>query len=213
MENLLKEQVKNLIGEIVRFLYLSRKKEEVERISFMLRSFCQGKAIYTPQKPNIPPKEKSLLKALNLICDESILPIKNSISNVINQLKWSVDNGLFYEQNSQIGDDYLSGNMHAELIGPKNGIFKYGDLRLGLFLLEPNIFYKDHKHEAPELYLNLSNGTSWRFEKKEWEKKKAGSIIYNQPFTTHAMYVGNEPFFSVWCWPKNSSKKCVLVDE
>ena len=45
------------------------------------------------------------------------------------------------------------------------GNFEYvsEELRLGLFLLEPNIFYKDHKHEAPELYINLTNGTEWRF--------------------------------------------------
>ena len=58
--------------------------------------------------------------------------------------------------------NYLNGNMHAELIGPNDGFFKSDELKLGIFLLEQNIFYKDHKHAAPEIYLNLTNGIKWR---------------------------------------------------
>ena len=101
--------------------------------------------------------------------------------------------------------------MNTELIGPVNGHFKSKELKLGLFLLEPKIFYKDHKHEAPELYINLTSGTKWRFNNSDWKSKSAGSIIYNEPYKVHAMKVGKEPFLSVWCWPKNSSKKCMLV--
>ena len=101
--------------------------------------------------------------------------------------------------------------MNTELIGPVNGHFKSKELKLGLFLLEPKIFYKDHKHEAPELYINLTSGTKWRFNDSDWKSKSAGSIIYNEPYKVHAMKVGKKPFLSVWCWPKNSSKKCTLV--
>jgi hypothetical protein len=101
--------------------------------------------------------------------------------------------------------------MHTELIGPKNGSFKSNELRLGLFLLEPNIFYKDHKHEAPELYLNLTNGTQWRFEEISWQEKKSGSIVYNEPFRVHAIQTKQNPFLSVWCWSTNLTAKCVVV--
>ena len=126
-------------------------------------------------------------------------------------MKWNIDNGSFYEKNSGIGKHYLKGNMNSELIGPINGSFKSNEFRLGLFLLEPNIFYKDHKHEAPELYLNLTNGTHWRFRNRTWQEKSAGSIIYNKSNMVHAMRVNEVPFLSIWCWPYNSSKKCVLV--
>ena len=101
--------------------------------------------------------------------------------------------------------------MNSELIGPRFGHFKSEELRLGLFLLEPNIFYKDHKHEAPELYINLTNGTEWRFGNSGWEFQEPGSIIYNEPFKEHAMRVNENPFLSIWCWPKNSSSECILV--
>ena len=101
--------------------------------------------------------------------------------------------------------------MNTELIGPRFGHFKSEELRLGLFLLEPNIFYKDHKHEAPELYINLTNGTEWRFGNSGWQFQEPGSIIYNEPFREHAMRVNENPFLSIWCWPKNSSSECILV--
>ena len=129
----------------------------------------------------------------------------------LNDLNWRIDNGLFYNKNSKIGYDYLNGNMHTEIIGPINGFFKFNDFRLGLFLLEPNILYKDHRHEAPELYINLTENTSWRFNFKEWIKMDSGSIIYNEPFKIHGMKVNEIPFLSVWCWPYNSSKKCEIV--
>ena len=79
------------------------------------------------------------------------------------------------------------------------------------FFLEKNILYKDHKHAAPELYLNLTGGTKWRFDNIDWEEKPSGSIVYNQPFKTHGMKVGRVPFLSIWCWPCNSNEKCILV--
>ena len=203
--------VKNLLWEIVKFLQINIKGQEESEILAMLSLAVSESAQYSHQIPNTPPKEESLLTALNLINNDKLLPIKNSLFSAINQLKWHIDDGLFYETNSEIGKGYLNGNMHTELIGPKNGVFKHDDLRLGLFLLEPKIFYKDHKHEAPELYINLSNGTSWRFETMKWVNKKAGSIIYNKPFRVHAMKVSSQPFLAVWCWPNNSLKKCIVV--
>ncbi len=212
MKNLQKNLVKNLLWEIVKFLQINIEGREEREILAMLSLAVSESSQYSHQIPNTPPKEESLLTALNLINNDKLLPIKNSLFSAINQLKWNIDDGLFYETNSEIGKGYLNGNMHTELIGPKNGVFKQGDLRLGLFLLEPKIFYKDHKHEAPELYLNLSNGTSWRFETKQWVNRKAGSIIYNKPFRVHAMKVSSQPFLAVWCWPHNSLKKCILVN-
>ena len=211
MKNLQKSLVKNLLWEIVKFLEVNIEGRPEREILAMLSLVVSGNCQYSYQIPNKPPKEESLLTALNQINNDKLIPIKNSLLSAINQLKWNIDDGLFYETSSEIGRSYLNGNMHTELIGPKNGVFKHDDLRLGFFLLEPKIFYKDHKHEAPELYLSLSNGTSWRFETMKWVNKKAGSIIYNKPFRVHAMKVSSQPFLAVWCWPHNSLKKCIVV--
>ena len=66
-------------------------------------------------------------------------------------------------------------------------------------------------HAAPELYLNLTDGTKWRFGKKKWLDMQSGSIIYNEPYNPHGMKVGGIPFISIWCWPFNVDQKCEVV--
>ena len=211
LQSIQEKSARNILDEIINCLERSVKTKDEVKIVAMPSSISKKKNNYTPQKPNVPQKEQSLIKALNLISDKSLIELKNSLFQAINHLRWSIDDGLFYEKSSELGTEFLNGNMHTEIIGPENGIFKHSDLRLGLFLLEANIFYKDHMHEAPEIYFNLSNSTSWRFGIKNWIQKEAGSIVHNKPFEHHAMYVGDSPFLSVWCWPYSSSKKCVLV--
>ena len=137
--------------------------------------------------------------------------ISQLVNRALPKLKWNIDNGTFYDRDSKIGKDYLEGNMNSELIGPEHGIFKSDQCRLGLFLLEPNIFYKDHKHETPELYLNLTNGTQWRFEDLDWQEKAAGSVVFNESYKVHGINVKSNPFLSIWYWPVNSEEKCILV--
>ena len=205
------ELVRDLIIEIINFLDRNMDSDLQRKILAILKEIPLEKKNYNFQTPNKPPKEKSFQKALASIKSKSLLPLKTSLYLALKEMKWNIDNGSFYEKNSFIGNRYLNGNMNSELIGPIHGNFKSGDSRLGLFLLEPNIFYKDHKHEAPELYLNLTNGTHWRFGDIIWEEKNSGSIVYNKPNMVHAMKVNKNPFLSIWCWPYNSSKKCVLV--
>jgi len=203
--------VTDLIIEIINFLDKNINNDPQRNILTILKDISLEKKGYNFQTPNTPPKEKSFQKALTSIKSKSLLPLKKSLYLALNEIKWNIDNGSFYEKNSGIGKRYLNGNMNSELIGPINGNFKSGDFRLGLFLLEPNIFYKDHKHEAPELYLNLTKGTHWRFDNMIWEEKNSGSIVYNEPNMVHAMKINENPFLSIWCWPYNSSKKCILV--
>ena len=205
------KQTKALIIEIINFLDKNLKNKDQLEILNTLKNISLEKENYNYQNPNTPPKENSLQKALKSIKSEPLIPLRKSIFLALNEMNWNIDNGSYYEKNSGIGKHYLNGNMNSELIGPIHGSFISNEFRLGLFLLEPKIFYKDHKHEAPELYLNLTNGTHWRFKNRIWQEKSAGSIIYNEPNMVHAMRVNEVPFLSIWCWPYNSSKKCVLV--
>lgn len=205
------EKSKNLVLEIVDFLEKNVSSASERAIVKQLKSISLVSKV-SLKKNNIVPKEEALEKALSTISKNSLLSIKQSIYMASNEMYWRTDSGLFYEAGSGISEQYLNGNMHTELIGPINGSFKSKELRLGLFLLEPQIFYTDHKHEAPELYLNLTNDTDWRFERGKWQRKNCGSIVYNPPFKVHAMKTNSLPFLSVWCWPTNSKKKCVVVN-
>jgi len=202
---------KNLIVEIIKYLEKNTAHLAETKILELIKTTDLDKQNCNHWKPSPPLKHQSIQKALSLITTEDLQPIKKCISLCLSHLMWGSDDGEFYEKNSGISSDYMNGNMNAELIGPSRGVFKNNQLRLGLFLLDPNIFYEDHKHAAPELYLNLSEGTKWRFNSGNWMKKKSGSIIYNKPFRSHAMIVGAAPFLSVWCWPYNSDRKCILL--
>ena len=205
------ETIKNLICEIIKYLESNQLNKGDKEISKYLKNIPLESKNFNELDSNNPPKKNALLKALDTINNPSLFSIKETINLSLESLRWNIDNGLYYDKDCDIGNDYLCGNMNTELIGPVNGHFKSKELKLGLFLLEPKIFYKDHKHEAPELYISLTSGTKWRFNNSEWKSKSAGSIIYNEPYKVHAMKVGKKPFLSVWCWPKNSSKKCTLV--
>ena len=205
------ETIKNLIFEIIKYLEKNQLNKGDKEISKYLKNIPLESKNFNELDSNNPPKKIALLKALDTINNPSLFSIKETINLSLESLRWNIDNGLYYDKDCDIGNDYLCGNMNTELIGPVNGHFKSKELKLGLFLLEPKIFYKDHKHEAPELYINLTSGTKWRFNDSDWKSKPAGSIIYNEPYRVHAMKVGKEPFLSVWCWPENSSKKCILV--
>ena len=203
--------VKNLILEIIDFLEKNLETKSEIKILKSIKDISLREDNFGYHVPNFPPKERALYDAISSIESSGLLGIKESLATVIGDLRWNIDDGNFYDKNSEIGESYLLGNMNCELIGPTLGAFRSNGLRLGLFLLEENIFYKDHKHKAAELYLNLTNGTQWRFADMIWEDKQAGSIVYNKPYDIHAMKVGSEPFLSIWCWPTNSDEKCILV--
>lgn len=205
------KKIKKIIIEIINFLDQNLSIIEEKKIADLIRETQLDQIVRNQKKPKKIHFQKSFQNALLSIRLKNLIPVKEAIDDASNDLIWTVDNGDFYNQNMGIGTGYLNGNMNTELIGPKKGIFKSKELRLGLFFLERNILYKDHQHAAPELYLNLTEGTKWRFDNMDWEEKPSGSIVYNQPFKTHAMKVGRVPFLSIWCWPYNSNEKCILV--
>lgn len=204
--------VKELINEIL--IYLEKRiTSENELLILKLIKNCslESKNI-SNINPQYPFFSNSLFEAISNINSKKLFPLKNSILKTYNQLKWKIDDGEFYSQNSPIGKDYINGNMNAELIGPVHGYYKSSELKLGIFLLNKNIFYKDHEHEAPEIYINLSDNTQWRFNNGIWNKKNIGTIIYNKPFMPHGIKVGKTPFLSIWCWPYHTDKKCIVLN-
>ena len=204
-------RVSSLLIEIISFLEKNCKGNAEKEIVSSLKKIPLDKQNFIRQEITGCPKEVALIDALNSISNKALFPIKSAIFDSLSELRWRIDTGVFYERGCGIGSEYLKGNMHTELVGPINGNFSFGSLRLGLFFLESNIFYTDHKHRPPELYLNLTSGTHWRFNCAEWEEKLSGSIVYNEPYKVHAMRVKETPFLSVWCWPNYSSEKCIIV--
>ena len=93
----------------------------------------------------------------------------------------------------------------------KRQLLRADDFVLGLFLLVPRVDYLDHRHAAPEFYLNLTGPTDWRFDFGPWESWPAGSVLWNEPGRVHALRTSDEPWLSVFAWMSNIDEPCEVV--
>ena len=135
----------------------------------------------------------SLNGAIAAITMPSLKTLAKQLSIANQHLAWRVDNGLFYSESADVGQGYLKGNLHSELIGPDGCIFVDDYFRLGFFLLAPFTLYRDHAHSAPELYVTLTGPSGWRFSQNQWIDKAAGEILWNPSDIVHGEYS------DTWC--------------
>ena len=164
------------------------------------------------ENPVLPPDREVLLDgSIAGITDPLLRPLADQIRLARNQLTWRVDYGLFYPEEADVGQSYLDGNMHSEMIGPNGCVFHDDDFSLGLFMLPPATLYRDHDHASPELYFNLTGPCGWRFDKGDWQDFDAGSLVWNPEGLAHAMKTYDQPFLSVYSWTSNVESLCRVV--
>ena len=144
--------------------------------------------------------EEMLRAALTEATDPSILSIVRNIKACLRDLTWKEDRSEFYPPGSDVGKRYIESNLHTQLIGPSGSVAKSAEFMLGVFMLGPWTLYKDHSHIAPELYLNLSNKSDWRFNFGPWQRLGAGSLIWNPSNQVHATMVSERSFLSIFAW-------------
>jgi hypothetical protein len=103
----------------------------------------------------------------------------------------------------EIGADFLAGHAYTEMVGPEAPVFA-PDYDLGLFLIAPDLLYRDHRHPAPELYAPLTGPHGWRFGPGDRLKiKPAHDPVWNPPNTPHMTKVGPVPFLCIFGWTKD----------
>jgi hypothetical protein len=110
-----------------------------------------------------------------------------------------------------IGAAFRSGHAFASLVGPA-GPFTAGDYDLGLFLIAPGVFYRDHRHAAPELYAPLTGPHGWRFapgDPLDWLPARVP--VWNEPHRPHATKVGRVPFLCIYAWTRDVAEPAVIV--
>ena len=144
-----------------------------------------------------------------------IPPQLSSLASAIDASKhivqWNRDLGQFYVKDADVGGSYRNGNMNCILIGSKIGFFHSDKLFMGLFFLRPYTFYRDHDHEASEMYFNLTGPHGFRFNVNGWSDYQADSIIWNAPWLPHATRVYNIPFLCLYAWIGNLDCLCRVV--
>ena len=201
--------IATLIGAI--HAYLIPHKETISGVDDVLtqissavirENFCKNNSTLSF------PKADFLKKAVSNIRAQTLEAIRECLTSAKDELIWRQDENEYYLPGSDLGDGYRASNLHTLLIGPSNAKYYHPDFMLGIFVLGCFTFYRDHFHEAPELYVNLTPKTGWRFQGGEWIDYKAGSLIWNNPNDVHATRVYGEPFISIFSWTRNINSPC-----
>ena len=155
--------------------------------------------------------DETLRKAITGIVAPELVEIAMCLKAAKDDLDWREDNAQFYQQGADLGKGYTRCNLHTLLIGSNACGHYHPDFSLGIFMLGPRTLYRDHNHEAPELYINLSKNSGWRFGTSDWKDYPAGSLIWNPSGAPHATRVYEQPFISVFVWLENVNSRCNLV--
>jgi hypothetical protein len=128
----------------------------------------------------------------------------------------AVEQSLHWKQNPNYSDEamgqhgYMNGYAYAEIVGP-SGLFAGDEFLLGLLLLGPDRFYRDHYHAAPELYWLLTGPSHWRNGSSDWEAREAGSFCWHDPFVVHATATGSTPLLAIWAWTRDVGEPARLI--
>ena len=164
---------------------------------------------------DLPPQgtrhDEVLKNAIAGIVAPELQEIARCLKAAKDDLIWREDNAQFYPPGAELGEGYTKCNLHTLLIGPDACGYHHPDFNLGIFMLGPRTLYRDHNHDAPELYLNLSENSGWRFGTRDWQDYPAGSLIWNAAGEPHATRVYDQPFISVFVWLENVHSPCNVI--
>ena len=164
---------------------------------------------------DLPPQgnrhDEVLKNAIAGIVAPELQEIARCLNAAKDDLIWREDNAQFYPTGAELGEGYTKCNLHTLLIGPDACGHRHPDFNLGIFMLGPRTLYRDHNHDAPELYLNLSEKSGWRFGTRDWQDYPAGSLIWNAAGDPHATRVYDQPFISVFVWLENVNSPCNVI--
>lgn len=126
-----------------------------------------------------------------------------AISGAVEDLEWITYD--FYPRD-QIGEPFATGHAYASIMGG-DAPFAAKDFDLGIFLIAPDVLYRDHRHAAPELYAPLTGPHGWRFGvDRPLIVKPAHQPVWNPSNQPHLTKVGPIPFLCLFVWTKDVSE-------
>jgi hypothetical protein len=134
--------------------------------------------------------------------------VSASLAEIAPHLRWK-QNANYSDE--LLGEGYMASYAYCEFIGP-DGFFRGDDFLMGLLLLGPDRYYKDHAHPAPELYWTLTGPSLWRRAPGEFETRAAGSAIWHAPNIVHATRTTGEPLLAMWIWTEDTAYPAQLVN-
>jgi hypothetical protein len=112
---------------------------------------------------------------------------------------------------AQIGTVFAQSHAYASLVGEEAPI-RAKDFDLGVFLIAPNVLYRDHAHAAPELYAPITGPHGWRFGPgTPLEIRPAHQPIWNPPHQPHMTKVGAVPFLCLFGWTRDVNQPAYVL--
>jgi hypothetical protein len=170
---------------------VSDVRDGIER--FRHNSFRQQQPLSVPTLAHLEP-------ALSFMDQGGQASFAASIRSASPLLPW-ITYDLYPRE--EIGAAFAENHAFVSLVG-EGSMIPAEDFDLGLFLIAPHIFYRDHHHPAAELYAPVTGPHGWRFapgDPLEWHD--AHHPVWNEPMQHHATKVGNIPFLAIYGWTKN----------
>lgn len=135
--------------------------------------------------------------------------LATAISAAQPHLRWITFGGYPAEE---VGSEFLASHAFASIFGEPPAAIRAVDWDMGLFLIAPHVLYRDHRHQAPELYVPLTGPHGWRFgADKPLVIKAAHDPVWNDPFVSHLTKVGPAPFLSLYVWTRDVNAGAEIV--
>jgi Dimethlysulfonioproprionate lyase len=169
--------------------------------------------------PADPGSERGVARRGNAVVDRWLQPalqaltashaaLANAIAGAADQLEWVTYDAY---PRDQIGEPFATGHAFASILGG-DAPFAAKDFDLGLFLIAPDVLYRDHHHAAPELYAPLTGPHGWRFGTgRPLIIKPAHEPVWNPSYQPHLTKVGSVPFLGLFVWTKDVSETAVVL--
>ncbi|MCC5973584.1 MAG: hypothetical protein JJT81_05985 [Rubellimicrobium sp.] len=111
----------------------------------------------------------------------------------------------------QIGSGFAQGHAFASILG-RRGPFVVPDVSCGLFLIAPQVVYRDHAHAAPELYAPLTGPHGWRFAPGDPLAVLPAHVpVWNPPHKPHLTKVGPLPFLCLYVWTRDAAETAYVI--
>lgn len=164
---------------------------------------------YSGMEPaTLPPVEAHFKRAVAVTEAQGQQALAKAFEEAAPHLTWVTYNA--YDP-VKIGPAFGSGHAFASLIGEAS-VFYGKDFELGIFLIAPHTFYRDHHHPAPELYAPVTGPHGWRFGAgTEFEWRDAHLPVWNEANRVHATMTGEEPFLCIFGWTKDVRLPAVTI--
>jgi len=167
-----------------------------------------------PLPPRTPSHFQSQLRLAIDHIPDSLKAVADGLSQALPYLNWKVDTGSsdgYYEKGSDVGQSFREGNLVCRLVGPTNSFVFSEELFLSLFFLKSRTLYRDHVHQASEMYFNLSGPCGFRLGDQGWADYAGDSVIWNPPSRPHATRVYETPFVSAVSWVSDLDSVCRVI--